>query len=210
MSTRISDAYAGSMKPANVYPNSPASFIPTNHLLPKKRSAMQLVQMEKIKACNNFTKAFAGSGFFDKSFPANHQEGCNGLDRVTKILMNKALTGTFPDYQLNFQQVLISKGNLLMPRHAAVSKMKGHRIYFSFTDNSNPVDSSATDKVILVAYSKKLNQAIFSLDAGTRKDCEAVLKAPSLRGSEVETWIGFINEEETEVSNSVYTGRIIL
>ena len=210
MSTRISDAYAGSMKPATVYPNNPSSFLSIKHLLPKKQTALQLVQMEKIKACNNFTKAFAGSGFFDKSFPAGEQKGSNGLDRVTKILMNNALTGTFPDYQINFSQVLISKGDLLMPQHAAVSKMTGHRIYFSFTDNSNPGNTSATDKIILVAYSKKLNQAIFSLDAGTRKDCEAVLKAPSLRGGEVETWIGFINEEETKVSNSVYTGRVIL
>ncbi|MBS1747471.1 MAG: hypothetical protein JST21_14990 [Bacteroidetes bacterium] len=210
MSTRISDAYTGNMKPATVYPNNPSSFLSIRNLLPKRQTAIQLVQLEKIKTCNDFTKAFAGSGFFDKSFPSTVQEGSNGLDRVTKILMNKALTGTFPDYQIDFSKVLISKGDLLLPQHATVSKMKGHRIYFSFTDNSNSGDTSSTDKVILVAYSKKLNQAIFSLDAGTRKDCEAVLKAPSLRGGEVETWIGFINEEETKVSNSVYTGCIIL
>ena len=33
------------------------------------------IQREKIKVCNDFTRAFSGTGFFNKSFPAYGHTG---------------------------------------------------------------------------------------------------------------------------------------
>ena len=210
MSTRMSDAFSGGINPAQMFATKTQAAIFSTEQLKPKQASLNLVQLEKIKVCNSFTKAFANTGFFDKSFPTGNYAGSNGLDRVTSILMSKALTGNYPDIQLSYTQVLVSKGKLLMPKHAAAVAMKANKIYFSFTDNSNIGSASASDKILLVAYSPKLQKAEYSLNAGCRKNCEAVLKTTSLKDELVETWIGFLNDDETEASNSIYTGRVQL
>jgi len=91
----------------------------------------------------------------------------------------------------------------------AVADENGN-IHFSFTDNSNTGTASGFDKVIAVAYCEALQQAEFRLNAGLRKDGEAVLNAGVFKGYEVETWIGFLSSDETNASDSVWTGKISL
>lgn len=179
-------------------------------ILPKSRiNLLQVSMVEKLKVCYHFTKSFSGTGFFDKSFTEYNNQG-NGYYRATCALMKNALTGRSPYIRLSYPHILISKGGLPAPMHAAAVAMKNNNIYFSFSDNSNIESASGSDIIILVAYSEKLQQAIFSLNAGTRKNCEAVLDATSLKNQTVETWMGFLSEDETHASNSVYTGRVII
>src|SRR5574340_922549 len=48
------------------------------------------MQRQKIKVCNEFTKAFSGTGFFNKSFPAYGNTG-SGYNRATSTIMNLAI-----------------------------------------------------------------------------------------------------------------------
>lgn len=175
------------------------------------RSSTSTVKYKRTpsRVCNRFTKAFSQTGFFTKTFPAYGSTG-NGYNRVTSALMSQALIGSYPDIRLSYPLVLISKGKLPPAEHAAAAAMKNGNIYFSFTDNSETGTASPTDKIILVAYSEEQQQAVFSLHAGLRKDCEAVLQTGMLKGYNVETWIGFLSNDETNAANSVYTGRITL
>ena len=68
------------------------------------------LQRQKIKVCNEFTHAFSGSGFFNKSFPAYGHTG-SGYNRVTGSLMNLAIV-TNPFVAIAWPKVLISKGPL--------------------------------------------------------------------------------------------------
>ena len=172
-------------------------------------TALRAAQLEKIKVCNRFTKAFSGTGFFNKTFPAYGNTG-NGYNRATSVLMHQALTGSYPNIHLSYPQVLISKGKLPGALHAAAVPMKNKNIYFNFSDNSNTGTASASDITILVAYSEALQQSIFSLNAGFRKNCEAVLDTSLFKSQTIETWIGFLSSDGTHASNSVYTGKIQL
>lgn len=171
-----------------------------------KKTALRTAQLEKIKICNRFTRAFSGTGFLNKSFPAYGNTG-NGYNRITSVLMNQALTGSYPHMHLSYPQVLVSKGKLPPAEHGAVAPMTDGNLYFSFTDNSETGTASSTDKIILVAYAEDLQQVVFSLQAGLRKDCEAVLPTFAFKGYMVETWIGFLSQDESNASDSVYTGR---
>lgn len=174
-----------------------------------KPTALRSAQLERMNVCNRFIKAFAGTDFFDRSFPA-YSDTHNGFQRVLNVLMNKATTGSYPGIHISYPHVLISKGKLPAAKNAAVAPMKNGDIYFNFTDNSNTGSAKATDKIIVVAYCEQLQQAAFSLRAGLRKDCEAILKTRIFKGYAVETWIGFLSNDEINASNSVYTGRVQL
>jgi hypothetical protein len=79
---------------------------------------------------------------------------------------------------------------------------------FSFADNSIDGIALADDTIILVAYAPDLQQAVFTLYGGFRKDKKAVLNVAAFKGNAVETWIGFLSADERDASDSVYTGRV--
>ena len=208
--TGILGAFTGTIGPVTGYIRSGQNILRSSTSTVKyKYTPLRTEQLEKIKVCNGFTKAFAGTGFFKKSFPAYGNTG-NGYNRAISALLNQALAGSYPDIHLSYPQVLISKGKLPAAIHAAAVAMENTNIYFSFTDNSDTGTASANDKVILVAYAAALQCAVFSLEAGLRKNCEAILNAHALKGYAVETWIGFLNNDETNASDSVYTGNVQL
>lgn len=174
-----------------------------------KQTAPRTAQQEKMKICNRFTNAFSNTGFFGKTFPAYGDKG-SGYNRATKAIMNRALVGTYPNIQLNYANVLVAQGKIPAAENATAVADNNANIQFSFTDNSNTGTAAATDKVVLVAYAEALNQIVFSLHAGLRKDATAMLHANVFKGYTVQTWIAFLSNDETNASDSVYTGSISL
>jgi hypothetical protein len=206
----ILGAFVGTIGPVTGYVRNGQNILRSSRSTGKyKYTPLRTEQLEKIKVCNRFAKAFTGTGFFNKSFPPYGNTG-TGYNRAISALLNQALAGSYPDIHLSYPQVLISKGKLPPAVHAAAVAMENANIYFSFTDNSDTGTASANDKIIVVAYAVALQWAVFSLQAGLRKNCEAVLHAAALKGYAVETWIGFLSSDETNASDSVYTGNVQL
>ena len=100
-----------------------------------KSTPMRTNQREKIKVCNDFTRAFSGTGFFGKSFPSYGDTG-TGYNRATSTIMNLAITGTFPDTVISYPQVLISKGPLPGAENAEVAVDTEGNMLFAWTDNT--------------------------------------------------------------------------
>jgi hypothetical protein len=201
-------AFIGTIGPVTGYIRNGQNILRSSRSAVKnQRTPLQLAQREKITICNRFTQAFTGTGFLNKSFPANGHGG-TGHNRATSILMSQALTGTFPDMALSYPQVMISKGKLPAAVAAkAVLKANGN-IAYTFTNNSTTGIAAADDTIILVAYAPGTRLAVFTLYAGLRKDGKATLNINTLKGYAVETWIGFLSKDEKEASDSVYTGRL--
>ena len=206
----ILGAFTGKIGPVTGYVRNGQNILRTStSTVQYKHTPLRTAQLHKIFLCNRFTKAFTGTGFFNKSFPAYGSRG-NSYNRATGALLNQAITGTYPDMYLNYAQVLISKGKLPAAENATATVMENGNIHFSFIDNSNTGTAAANDKIIVVAYAEALQQAIFSLNAGQRKDGEAVLLTGLFKGYAIDTWIGFLSNDETNASDSCWTGRIAL
>jgi len=174
-----------------------------------KGTALQLAQQQKIDVCTRFVKVFTGTGFLNKSFPAYGHTG-TGYNRAMGALMSRALTGAYPGIQLNYQEVLISRGRLPAAQGAKVIKKANSILQFTFTDNSADGIASAKDTAILVAYAPDIQQAVFGLYNGFRKDKKASLNVAALKGHAVETWIGFLSADTNDASNSVWVGRVVV
>lgn len=65
---------------------------------------------EKIKVCNDFTKAFTGTGFFERSFPTPGHTG-SGYNRAISAIMNLAVVIN-PEPVIPWPKVLVSKGEV--------------------------------------------------------------------------------------------------
>lgn len=206
----ILSAFTGAIGPVTGYTRNGQNILRIRTVSVKNpRTALQQSQREKIKTCSAFTRAFSGSGFFNKSFPA-YGHGGSGYNRATSALMSRAITGIYPDLRLNYQQVLISKGRLPGAQSAKVVKKTNNTLQFTFSDNSTAGIAAADDTVILVAYAPDIQQAIFTLNSGFRRDKKAVLNVVALKGHAIETWIGFLSKDELDASDSIWVGRVQL
>ena len=210
LSNGILGSFAGSVGPVTGYIRNGRNIIrSSSSVVVYKPTPLREAQLQKIKICSQFTGCFTGTGFFNKSFPAYGNTG-SGYNRATSALMNQAICGVYPNQYLGYPLVLISKGKLPGAVNASAASMGSDTIQFLFDDNSNVGTASATDTVLLVAYVETLNQAVFTLNGGLRKDGMATLEVPFFAGYIVETWIGFLNKAATDSSDSVYTGQVVM
>jgi len=168
----------------------------------------RLAQQQKIKVCNEFTKPFCGTGFFNRTFPAYGHSG-TGFNRATSAIMNLAIIGTYPDTAIDYSQVLISKGPLPVAINASVV-VNNEGVLFTWEDNTGTGTAKSNDKVILVAYFPSQHEAIFSIGSALRKDGQALLENRNMKGETAETWIGFLSNNEEDAANSVYAGKVVL
>ncbi len=164
-------------------------------------------QREKIKVCNEFTKAFAGTGFFNRSFPDPAHTG-SGYNRATSALMNLAIL-TIPETVIAWPKVLVSKGELPPVDFATAGTNEEGNIVFSWTNNAGTGTAKGNDTAILVAYFQESKEAVFQFSKVTRKDGYGKLEINSKKGI-AETWLGFLSADEKNAANSVYAGRVVL
>jgi len=174
----------------------------------RKVISERTILRDKIKICSDFTRAFQGTGFFNKTFPSYGDTG-TGYNRAFNTIMDQGIAGSYPYSRISYQHVLVSKGSLPGAVNAAAADNEEHNILFNWTDNTGTGTAKATDKVILVAYFPSLKQVIYSVDA-IRKDCRACLETNTMEGYNAETWIGFISADEKDAADSRYTGTIYL
>ena len=165
------------------------------------------MQREKIKVCNDFTQAFSGTGFFNKTFPAYGHTG-SGYNRVTSSVMNLAIV-TNPVVAIAWPKVLVSKGPLAPVDYASASVNDESNIASTWTDNSGDGTAKKNDRAIMVAWFPESKQAVFAFSDAERKDGTALLETGSIKGT-AHTWLGFLSADETNAANSVYTGELTI
>ena len=164
------------------------------------------MQRQKIKVCNEFTKAFTGTGFFNKSFPAYGSAG-SGYNRATSATMNLAIV-SHPETAIAWPKVLISKGPVASVDVASASINEAGNIVFTWTDNTGTGTAKGNDKAILVAYFPESKEAVYQFSDATRNAGWAILEMNSKKGV-METWLGFLSADEKNAANSVYTGKLL-
>lgn len=95
--------------------------------------------------------------------------------------------------------------------NAVASLDDRNKLHIKFDNNSLDGIASENDRAIIVVYSPSLKKMEFTLHGGRRADGVAMLDinaaANSFEGHQIETWIGFISEDEEEASDSVWTGK---
>ena len=172
-------------------------------------SLNRIAQQQKIKVCNEFTKPFSGSSFFNKTFPA-YGSSSTRYNRATSALMHLAIVGNYPDTAIAYPLVLISLGPLPRATGASASVVSGGNIAFKWTDNSGNGTAKADDLSILVAYFPELKRAVYFICEARRAGGHAISCTSHFKNRVAETWMGFISKNEKDASCSVYTGRLNL
>lgn len=123
--------------------------------------------------------------------------------------LQNAITGTYPDFLIDYTKVLVSKGALLRAEEATGVSTEAGVVKLSWTDNSASGGAKATDKALIMLYNADKKVAVYDTAGEARTVGTQSLSVPvDFSGDEIQAYIGFISEDGTEVSNSVYVGAI--
>jgi len=125
--------------------------------------------------------------------------------------LKNAITGTYPDYAIDYSKALVSRGSLAGATGAAVASVSATEMNLSWSDNTGTGGALATDKSLLLAYDTSTGTVVYNTAGAARSIGAETLAVPTeLAGSTFETFLGFISEDGSQVSNSVYLGSVTL
>lgn len=132
-----------------------------------------------------------------------------GINRAMQYVLKNAITGTAPNFSIDYSLVLISRGNLPNESDAKAAAAAG-AVTFTWTNTSGNGLSSPNDKAILVVYCEAKKESVFTLNGADRSAGTATLNVPDYTGQTVQTWIAFISADGKEVATSRFAGQLTI
>jgi hypothetical protein len=180
--------------------------------LPRKGNRIatetQLLQRLKFKTVSSFLTPLApiisryfGSGSLEKT----------RTNQAMSYHMTEAVTYVDPNFDIIFEKVVISKGDLLGFQSPNISSEPGTTIHFTWENNSGQGQAKDNDRLIIAVYEATTKATVYSLDSGRRIDGAGNIILPNyLSGLTAQVWIAFVSENQKLYATSVYMGEVVL
>ena len=124
--------------------------------------------------------------------------------------LNNAVTGAYPDWELDHSKILISSGTLYGVENGMVGYTASPRtLNFAWDANMGVGDAKWDDDTIIAVVNPAKNDAIQAVGTTTRT--QGICSLPvhfSWIGDTVYVYLGFISKDGKHVSNSSFLGAI--
>lgn len=134
----------------------------------------------------------------------------SAFNAAVSYMVKNAVGGSYPDIEINYQRMLVSRGDLTPPKDVAAT-ISERCVTITWNDNSAEGSADASDLSMPLAYNVSKDQAVFEIAASTRSSQSVALPLPSnWLGDTIQLYLGFISEDGMEVANSVYLGSEIV
>jgi hypothetical protein len=168
-------------------------------------SQKQLEQRAKFATAIHFTRTLAN--LLTETF-TDYTHDKPGINKAISQILKGAITGTYPDYRIDYSAVFISRGLLPGAIQATASSDLPGTIRFDWTNRDLLAGiAKPTDKVVMVAYCPDCNRSVYRKGA-SRSALTDTLSARGFKNKTVYTWLAFVSEDESDMSDSIFTGEI--
>lgn len=138
--------------------------------------------------------------------------GKSGYNVATSDFIANAITGTYPNFEIDYSKVLFSKGTLTGAYSVAALSDDPGSVNVTWTDNSESGTAKATDKMVIVVYNPLKGQFVYNLNSGAVRSAGAdTLTMPAeFTGDTVEVWMAFMTPDKKTFSTSIHAGQIVV
>lgn len=125
--------------------------------------------------------------------------------------MTEAVEYVEPNFDILYNKVMISKGDLVGVQNPVVTAQAGNQLVFNWDNNSGQGSAKPKDKLVVVLYSETGDLYYTNLNAADRSAATVALTLPDyFNGVEVQVWIAFAAEDNKSYASSVYMGAITI
>lgn len=173
----------------------------------KSSSPAQQVQRAKFSLVIKFLSSMRS--LLNSCFTENSGR-MTGSNSALGYTLQHAVTGAYPNLAIDYSQALVTRGNLPNADNIVAAAVAGNNIHFTWTNNAGRGIATGNDRSILVAYSKNLNKAIYTMQGAVRSAETATLSVPAFTGERVQVWLAFISESGKAVADSFYAGELTI
>lgn len=128
-------------------------------------------------------------------------------NRFIKKNFEDGFGGTFPDFELLYNKIKVSVGNLLLP-YSPSALIDSGVVNVSWTDNSGEGNAKTTDKAMILVYNSAKGTAVFKLEGAGRSTRQENLTLPTAwNGDSVDIWMAMVSADGELHSESAYLGN---
>ena len=120
----------------------------------------------------------------------------------------RAITGTYPDFAIDYSQVILGRGRLSQAGKISCSSPSTGKLECTWINYSNYANAAKDDKVYLVSYCEKLNHWSFDIGIADRESGICTSEDAVLSGESLHFYIGFISADGRQSSDSQYVGLV--
>jgi len=123
----------------------------------------------------------------------------------------EAIIGTYPDYEIDFPKVIVTKGELLGLDQPVVAALPNAELKFNWTDNSGSGEAKATDQLLVVVFNPARELFAYITQAANRVDASFTYNLPDQWvGDTVHCWVSMADDMGKKCANSVYLNSVVL
>ena len=124
--------------------------------------------------------------------------------------IREAVTGTYPNYAVDYPKTIVTKGELLGLDGAETATQTGAVVNVSWADNSGQSQAKADDVLLLFFYNHQLKLWEYREAATRSAETVGVSLPQGWTGNTVHCWVSIAASDGKLVANSVYMGALIL
>jgi len=169
------------------------------------RTDGQLSQRSKFALALDFLKPLTDIVRTGFKLYTNKQTAFNAAMSYT---LANAISGDYPDYELNFASTLISRGALTSATNGVATSANGS-VTVTWGDNTGVGTAKATDKALIAVLNADKGEAVTVSAGEVRSTATQSVSVPAdWMGEEVQVYLGFISADAKEVANSIYLGSV--
>ncbi len=138
--------------------------------------------------------------------------GMTGYNVATADMMAAAITGIYPDFEVDYSKVLFSKGSLTGVFNVVPTSPNPAELRIAWSDNSGSGTGLATDKAVVLVYNPDKSAFVYNLNNGAeRSEAEEIITLPAeFSGDTVQVWIAFMTPNKKTFSTSIHAGQIVV
>jgi hypothetical protein len=139
----------------------------------------------------------------------NYMQRMTARNHAVSQIVTEAMAGVYPNYVIDYSKVKISQGGLEAPMTATVTSLNG-TLHWSW-DYNGDMDGNSKDRAVLVVYVPFYRKTLYKVFGEQRSGATDNMTVPAiLVGQPVYTWLAFISEDGTQISDSIFTGQLAI
>lgn len=174
----------------------------------KPASPLQLAQRMRFSIAVGFLqpiKDILNIGFSDASLSRT-----TGYNQGVKSMLKNAVVGEYPDFDIDFQGVELSRGSLAGLVNLSIAEDEPYTLSVSWTSLINRFNSFLDDDVLVLLYNK--TKKLFTVyEDVTRGEEEVRIElSESFKDDELVCWTFLVKRDGDTTSNSQYAGMIVV
>lgn len=118
-----------------------------------------------------------------------------------------AIKGTFPDLELDLEEIVLSDGGLPGVQEASMDASVPGQVTLSWASDTSASNASESDGAFLLLYNPIKDEAVYNMFGASRGDESHEQSIPTQwEADEIAGYLSFRSESDNEVSRSQYLG----